>query len=182
MEKQGINKILFFAGGSYVSGLEIVTLHLLNGLKQNGYDVRCVMNGWNDGVFKRKLQDINVACYDVKLGWFYLKKPSWTLDSLANYLRAFFSCKKILKTFKPDVIHFCSYHNVIMLYPLIGHNTVYNLQETHLPTTKHKVIYELLNKRIGAFTAVSGHIKRVLKNLSIPEDKIHLVYNGIPIV
>ena len=46
-----IKKILFFTGGSYVAGLEIVTLQLIKGLKDRGFDVRCVVNGWNDGDF-----------------------------------------------------------------------------------------------------------------------------------
>jgi glycosyltransferase involved in cell wall biosynthesis len=44
------------------------------------------------------------------------------------------------------------------------------------------VIYRLLNRKIDAFTAVSDHIKKVLTNLSIPDKKIHQVYNGIPII
>ncbi|PWT72762.1 MAG: hypothetical protein C5B59_15085 [Bacteroidetes bacterium] len=175
-------RILFFIGGSYVSGLEIVTLHLLKGLKDNGYELSCVINGWNDGVFKEKLNEIGIPFHEAKLGWLYFRKPMWTLDSLANYPKAFLTCRKILRSFKPDVIHFCSYHNLIMLYPLIRIKSVYNLQETHLPTRKHKAIYNLLNKKINAFTAVSEHIKRVLLNLSIPNEKIHLIYNGIPAV
>jgi len=182
MKDQGLNKILFFAGGSYVSGLEIVTIHLLRALKQSGYDVRCVMNGWNDGIFKKKLEEINVPCYEVKLGWLYVRKPLWTFDSLANYPKAFFACKKIINSFNPDILHFCNYHNVVMLYPLIKNKSVYNLQETHLPSRKHRIIYGLLNKKIQAFTAVSNHIKKVLRNLAVPDSKIHLVYNGIPIV
>jgi len=175
-------KILFFIGGSYVSGLETVTLYLLRDLKENGYDLQCVINGWNDGVFKKKLDEIDVPFYEVKLGWLYLRKPLWTLDSLVNYPKAYFTCKEIIKSFKPDIFHFCGYHNVIMLYPLIRKESIYGLHETHLPSLKHKLIYRLLNKKIRDFTAVSGHIKTVLQHLSIPEKKIHVVYNGIPVI
>src|SRR5882724_8461670 len=103
-------KILFFIGGSYVSGLETVTLYLLRDLKENGYDLQCVINGWNDGVYKKKLDEIDVPFYEVKLGWLYLRKPLWTLDSLVNYPKAYFTCKEIIKSFKPDIFHFCGYH------------------------------------------------------------------------
>ena len=52
-------KILFFIGGSYVSGLEIITLHLIKELKEKGNTVHCIISGWNDGVFKQKLEELN---------------------------------------------------------------------------------------------------------------------------
>jgi len=173
-------KILVFIGGSYVSGLEVVTLHLIKELADDGYDVRCVISGWNDGNFKRKLNDIGVQYHEVKLGSIYLRKPVWTIDTLLHYPQAYFSLKKMIKDFDPDVFHFCNFAMPLMLYPLISYRSVYNLQETHLPGIKHKLIYKLLNKKIRYFTAVSKHIVRVLENLGIPSDKIKLIYNGIP--
>jgi glycosyltransferase involved in cell wall biosynthesis len=173
-------KILFFISASYVSGLEVVALHLIHGLKENGCDVKCVINGWNDGVFIKKLQELGVPFHVVKLGWLYIRKPMWTLDTLLNYPKAFFQCKKIIRSFKPDIFHFCTFTSFVLLYPLIRNNTVYWLQETHLPTLKHKFIYKLLNKKARYFVAVSDHIARVLQNLAIPDQKIRLIYNGIP--
>ncbi|PZQ98740.1 MAG: hypothetical protein DI539_29120, partial [Flavobacterium psychrophilum] len=58
-------RIVFFIGGSYVSGLEIITLHLIKELKQKGHEIYCVISGWNDGVFKGKLEDIDVPFEEV---------------------------------------------------------------------------------------------------------------------
>lgn len=175
-------KILVFISASYVSGLEVVTLNLIRQLKAKGHDVRCVVNGWNDGVFKKKLDENKIPWYEVKLGWLYVTKPWWTLDTLAHWPRAYGHCRKILRDFDPDVCHFCTYANVIMLYPLLkGRKSVYNLQETHEPSKKDLWIYGKLNRRIDIFTAVSGHIVKVLRNLHIPAEKIRLVYNGVPV-
>ena len=176
-------KYLFVIGGSYVSGLEIVTLHLIKELKENGNQIRCVISGWNDGVFKNKLKELDVPFDEVKLGWVYISKPLWTLDTLIHWPAAYLAYKKILKNFNPDICHFCSYSTVLMLFPLLkNRNCVYNLQEPHAPTRKHLLIYRLLNKRIKIFTAVSQHIVQVLLALKIPREKIRLIYNGVPVL
>jgi L-malate glycosyltransferase len=174
---------LVFIGGSYVSGLEISTLHLINSLKLDGHDVRCVISGWNDGVFKQKLNQHHIPWYEVKLGWLYMTKPLWTLDSLIHWPLAFRACRKILREFQPDICHFSSYAPIIMTFPLLkGRNCVYNLQEPHLPTKKDLFIYRLLNKRIKIFTTVSKKIALMLVDLQVPEKKIRVIYNGVPLI
>jgi glycosyltransferase involved in cell wall biosynthesis len=176
-------KILVFIGASYVSGLEVVTLHLIRQLKERGHDVRCVVNGWNDGVFKQKLDKAEIPWYEVKLGWLYVTKPWWTLDTLIHWPGAYLRCRKILRDFDPEVCHCCMYSNVLMLYPLLkGRKLVYNLQESQEATRKSLWIYKKLDRRIALYTAVSGHIVKVLRNLQIPSEKIRLIYNGVPLL
>jgi UDP-N-acetylglucosamine:LPS N-acetylglucosamine transferase len=143
----------------------------MKGLKEKGYDVRCVVNGWNDGDFKNRLSKINVTCYEVKLGWLYLTKPMWTFDTLRNYPQAYRKCKKIIQDFNPDIFHFTSYPVAIMLYPLIGRNAIYTLHDTQLPTFKHLLIYKWLNKKIHTFVGVSNLISSTLENLKVTRRK-----------
>jgi glycosyltransferase involved in cell wall biosynthesis len=177
------NKILVFIGGAYVSGLEVVTLHLIGELKRQGHCVRCIVNGWNDGMIIKELQKIEVPFDEAKLGWLYLTKPRWTIDSLVHLPGAYLKCRKILREFDPDIVHFCNYASVILLAPLLKNKAcVYNLQEPHEPNGKNLFIYRLLNRRIRIFTAVSRYIEQVLLDLRIPKDKIRLIYNGVPVV
>ncbi|HLZ89587.1 MAG TPA: glycosyltransferase [Puia sp.] len=174
-------RILFFAGGAYISGLEIVTLHLIRKLKSEGHELKCVINGWNDGMFIRELEKVGVPYEEAKLGWLYFRKPLWTLDSLVHLPKAYFKSRRIIREFDPDVIHYCNYATVILLYPLLRNRPgVYNLQEPHEPNRKNLTIYRLLNKRVNVFTGVSEYIGGVLTRLGIPKQKISLVYNGVP--
>lgn len=176
-------KILVVIGASYVSGLEVVTLHLMKGLKERGYDVRCFVNGWNDGQFKSLLEGAEIPYAEAKLGWLYITKPLWTLDTLLHLPGAFLKGRRFIKTFAPDILHFCGYSSVVMLGPLLKNKAcVYNLQEPHEPSRKHLAIYRILNRRIAAFTAVSRHIGKVLLQLEIPIRKIGLIYNGVPAI
>lgn len=173
-------KILFFVGGNYFGGLEIVTITLIKGLKENNYDCRCVLSGWSkNNTFKNKLIDLGITFYDVKLGWIYLRKLKWTIVTLLHYPAAFLKCKKIISDFKPDVFHFVHYSAPLMLYPLIRRRSIYVLHETHLPTKTHLLIYKILNKKIDFFISVSKHISYTLQNLHVSPDKIKLIYNGI---
>jgi len=176
-------RILFPAIGSYVSGLEVVTLHLIRKLKEEGHEIKCVVNGWNDGVFISELQKLGVPFEQVKLGWLYLRKPQWTLDSLIHLPRALLAYRRIFREFDPDVCHFINFASVILLYPLLKNRAcVYNLQEPHEPSRKHLIIYRILRKRIAIFTAVSKYIEKVLLDLGVPGDRIRLVYNGVPVI
>jgi len=176
-------KILVFIGGSYISGLEFVTLHLIGELKREGHIVRCVVNGWNDGMIIKELQKMDIPFDEAKLGWLYLTKPGWTIDSLVHLPGAYLKCRKILSAFNPDIVHFCNYASVILLAPLLKHEVcLYALHEPHEPNGKNVFIYRLLNRRIGVFTAVSRYIEQVLVELGIPKDKIRLVYNGVPAI
>jgi glycosyltransferase involved in cell wall biosynthesis len=175
------NKILFFIGGSYISGLEIVTLHLLKGLKEQGFEIRCIISGWNNNDFKERLKLLGITYDEVKLGWIYIRKPLWTIDSLIHYPKAYFQCRRIIKEFKPDACHFCNFAMPILIFPLIKVRSIFNLQESLKPTVKYLFIFKILNKKIAIFTAVSNHIVKVLENLNIPSEKIKLIYNGIPV-
>jgi len=44
-------RLLFFAGGSYVGGMETVTMHLMAALRAKAHDARAIVSGWNDGVY-----------------------------------------------------------------------------------------------------------------------------------
>lgn len=174
-------KILFFVGGSYVSGVEIITLHLISELKRKGNVVHCIISGWNDGIFKQKLSALGIPFNEVKLGWIYWRKPLWTLNTLINYPSALFTSRRVIKQFKPDVCHFCYYGVILMLYPILKTNCVFGLHEPELPTRKNKFFYSIVNRKVQFFTGVSQYIVEALKNLPIPHEKIRLIYNGIPL-
>lgn len=173
-------KVLFFLGGSYVSGLEVANLHLINELSVRNVEVHCIINGWNDGDIKNRLDQSGISYTEVKLGWVYLRKMAWTMDTLLHLRNARKRVRKLIHDWNPDVIHFCNYANVVMLFDIINRPSIFNLQEPHEPTFKHKLIYRLLPKRINTFTTVSNSIKKKMVALDIPEQKIEVIYNGIP--
>jgi UDP-N-acetylglucosamine:LPS N-acetylglucosamine transferase len=93
--------ILFMVGATYVAGAEITNFNLIRDMHQQGYKILVVVSGWNDGDFINRLNQFNIPYKAIKLGWFFIKNPSWVLDSLIHYPKAFWQLRKILKEFKP---------------------------------------------------------------------------------
>ncbi|MBM7581193.1 glycosyltransferase involved in cell wall biosynthesis [Caldicoprobacter guelmensis] len=84
--------------------------------------------------------------------------------------------------FKPDVVHShletVTFHVVRSLFrkvPIVEtiHNTVINYPYLHK---------WYINRRLSASVAISRKVREiVLKQLGIPEEKVYLIYNGIPL-
>src|SRR5258708_3698252 len=106
-------RILVIAAGNYISGAEKITLDVIRGFKENGYLVHCMVSGWNDGNFIRKLNELNIDYTVIKLGWYYVSKVMWSLDSLVHYPRAVWNFVKLKKNIKPDLVYTISYRQII---------------------------------------------------------------------
>jgi glycosyltransferase involved in cell wall biosynthesis len=171
-------KILFMVGGSNVFGAEIVSLDIMKGLK-NIYGIHCAISGWNDGDFKSRLEKENIDYTAIKLGWYYLKKLSWSVDSLIHYPKAFFEYYRLLKKFNPDIVYVISYRNLVLLYPLISKKVIYHVHDSNSYSKQHKFFLKLIDKKVAKYIAVSNFIKNDLLKLRIEENKIEVIYNGL---
>src|SRR5689334_7298060 len=98
-------KILVIAAGSYISGAEKVMYDIIQGLKVRGYQIHCVVSGWNDGNFIKKLDELTVEYTLIKLRWYYVSKIKWSLDSLVHYPKAAWKFVALKKRFNPDIVY-----------------------------------------------------------------------------
>ncbi|MBX2931850.1 MAG: glycosyltransferase family 4 protein [Chitinophagaceae bacterium] len=173
-------KILFFVGASYIGGAEITNLSLIKDLHLQGYNVLVIVSGWNDGDFISRLNDAQVPYKIVKLGFFFIKKPSWILDSLIHYPKAFFQIRTVLKNFKPDWIFHATYRSFIMTYPLIKrHKNIYREHDDPLLDKKNIRFYSFLRKHINKFICPSETVKNTLIKFQINPEKITIIPSPI---
>lgn len=171
-------KILVIAGGTYVSGAEIVTLSVIKGLKENGFDIFCVVSGWNDGDFIQRLEKIGVLYKAIKLGWYYITKLHWSFASLINYPAAIIKYYRIQKEFNPDLVYVTSFRPIILLYPFLKKKIIYYAQDSHYKDKRTKFI-RIAEKKVDKFMACSCFIKEDLIKCGINEKKVEVVYNGV---
>src|SRR6266852_3960393 len=94
--------ILFFPGGAYVGGMEIVVHSLMARLNAMGHRSVAVVSGWNDGDYPARLRASGIECHEVRLGRFYLSKPRWTLQTLGNMLPAIRDIRRVAADLRPD--------------------------------------------------------------------------------
>jgi glycosyltransferase involved in cell wall biosynthesis len=172
-------KILIIVAGSYISGAEKVTLDVVRYLKEKGYNVHCLVTGWNDGKYIQCLQQMNVAYTIHKLGWYYTSKIGWTIDSLVHYPKAVWIFLKLLKKFKPDLLYTNSYRPVFLLRPFLKANIVYHAHDPHGETRQGRIFLKLIDKKIARYIAVSSYIQKDLLQCGIAANKIELIYNGV---
>lgn len=170
--------ILFFCSGSYVFGKEYVSLDVIKGLKDKGHHIEVIFSGWHDGQFQKMLNEIGVVSHPLKLGWYYITKLKWSIDSLVHYPGAVLKFLKIKKSFKPDVIYFDSFRNVFLLKPFLNEKTILHVHDPHSSKPVKKMLRSA-DSSVSQYIAVSQFIKDDIASAGIEKDKINVVYNGV---
>jgi glycosyltransferase involved in cell wall biosynthesis len=171
-------------GGSYVSGAEIVVLDLLRGLKERGHEVACVMSGWNDGDFPTHLEHLGVPYRPVKTGvvskrleWTYVK---WTLDALLHLPKAWYDYWSFYHSFDPDVVVFHGVRQASMLRPLLAaEESVHYVHGVPQSSVHHRRLVGGSGHSGRAYVGVSSYVGDALVELGVPEEKVHVVHNGV---
>ncbi len=174
--------ILVIAAGNYISGAEKVTLDVLEGLKKNGYNLFCIMSGWTDGDFGRRLTEMNIGFKLIKLGWYYVSNIRWSIDSLINYPKAIKQFYQFMKINKYDIVYTISYRPVVLLYPFLEKNIVYHVHDPNSHSKQSKFFLRLIDNKVIKYIAVSHFIKNDLIRCGIDESKIEVVHNGTNII
>ena len=178
MNSKSINKkILIIAGGGYIFGAETITLSVIKYLKDR-FNIHCTVNGWNDGKFISILNNHQVPFTQIKLGWIYIRKPLWTIDTLIHAPKGYFKYLMIIKKWKPEIIYHTNYRTLLQLYPIINQNNIYHVHDMLSGSIGEKII-KIVDKKVIHYIAVSKAIKEDLIKCGVSDEKIKVIYNGI---
>lgn len=170
-------RILAFVGGTYVFGAEIAALDMLAELARRGHSIHCMVSGWNDGDMIRRIERLGWPYTLVKLGFFYVRRPDWTLDSLVHYPGARRRCQRVLRQFDPDVVYFLGSNGLLMLpWFSAPSRTVVHIVDATLPTRKHRLQSRILARRARRFIAISRFTAESLARQGVPRDRMRVVY------
>lgn len=177
-------RIVVFCGGSYVYGMEIRTLALMEGLQARGHSVFCIANAWTDGDFPRRLESAHIAYDKVYLGKLTkslrLKHIGWTLNTAFHWPLALLRCRRILRQFDADVIVLVN-RDAILLCRLIldPRKTLHRVGDLPDETAWGRRVYRFMDSQIRHYVAVSANIRDRLVALGISPGKATVVYNGV---
>ena len=175
------NKILVFAGAAYTFGAERITLQVISGLAQNGYQLKVLVSHWNDGSFIKELQKIEGVTYDtINLGWLYLTNFKWSFHSVRTMPGGLNKFLKIKKKFEPDYYYTTSYRPIILLKPFIASNTfIYNVQDPPTESKRDMFFIKMANSKVKYYTACSNYIGNELKKINGKvAKKVKVVHNS----
>lgn len=174
-------KILIITTSTNVYGAEINMLKIIDKLYHSSdYIVHTIISGWSDGLFEKKLNELEVKHFTkIKLGWLYKSKILWSLDSILNYIPSYIKYIRLQKSFNPDLIFVNSYRLFFLLYPFIKCQVVLRVQDQLSNDKQGIFVIKKTKTKISKFYAVSNFIKNDLIKLSIEESKIVVIHNGI---
>jgi glycosyltransferase involved in cell wall biosynthesis len=173
-------KILALCSGYLLSGKEFVTLNTIRGFQHYGHYCKIFFSGWNDGKFAEKLREMNADHEPLKLGWYYLTKISWSLDSLWHYPGAVKKVLRAQKKIRPGIIYTDSFRPVILLYPFLKGKIVFHVNDPHAFSALNRFLMRVANRKISLYLAASSFIKKDIIACGVNEHKIMVVHNGVP--
>lgn len=177
-------KILFVCGAGYVYGKEIITLSLIEGLRERGHDVRCAISSWSDGEFAKRLKASSIPFVLLPLG--FISKVMtrsalrMTIDTLDKTPGLWLGYRRYLKEFEPDVVVHSTLHHIFHVWPFLNpRNTFFHVHDPFAPTRFYRRLFRFLNVRLRAFIGVSRYIEQSIVDLGIPPEKVFSVLNGV---
>lgn len=166
-------KILLCIPATYIAGAEMTNIETVKLLKSKGNQLHCIINGWNDGEFKKILNNQNINFTEIKIGAFYLKKILWTVDSLIHFIPGVVKFIKTYYNFKPDIIYFCSqWYFFLFAKWLESEKTIYREHDYPISNKRNRYFYKILNKYAKYIIVDSNYVKNRLIDFGVEDYKI----------
>jgi glycosyltransferase involved in cell wall biosynthesis len=173
---------LFFPGGSYVGGMEIVIQSLMGQLNAMGHPTLAIVSGWNDGDYPTRLEASDLSFEEVKLGRFYRSQPLWTLDTMRNLPAAALRLRQVVRAFRSDAAIYPDPQLLLIgsvILPtmpniLYHHNDAASLRLS--PTSR------VINARLHRIVCVSHFVAAGLRNAGFEPARVAVVHNGITLL
>jgi glycosyltransferase involved in cell wall biosynthesis len=174
-------RFLFFPGGSYIGGLEMVTLALMRELRVQGHPCFAIVSGWNDGRYPAQLSEADIPHQSVKLGRAYLSKPRWTLDGLVNLPRASRDLRGVIERFRPDVMVLTSVEFALTVVHFVPKSVPLAIHLHDVPNRHWRSWLggHVLGRSKGVIT-VSDFIRERVLNVPRFNLPVRTVHNGLP--
>ncbi len=182
-------RIVIICGAGYISGKEKIMFSLLKGLAAEGDVVYCITSTWSNGQFQELLKSEQIDFSTIRLG-FISKTMNWkvikmTLEQIFYWPKLLIDYKRIISTFKPDIVIHTNFHHLFLLLPVVSsHNTIniYHSHESIGGAGFYKRLFTLFQKKIKLFIGVSDYVTNKLRNLGLSNDKLKTIHNGLEII
>lgn len=176
-------RLLFFSGGSYVAGMEIVNLELMRQLNKMGIPVHAVISGWNDGLFPKMLHEASISYTAIKLGAIIRGNPfkvplSWTIDALYHAPGGLRALSRLCSEFRPTHIIHTEYQYAFVVIAALGsrYKHVLHAHEAIGPRlARPRGTYVV--KRCSSLICVSDFVRQGILR-SHPDCNAKVVHNG----
>jgi glycosyltransferase involved in cell wall biosynthesis len=184
LEGDSLMRIAIVSRAENVSGKEIMTLELGEGLRREGHAIEFVTSFWNDGNYETRLKELGFSVDRMELGsisatlrWDCLRMTTAQMLRLPRLWRNY---RRFMRKNQPEHVIHTSWHHLLLLFPLLTSRRDWYWIHEILPDKAHYGwVFRQLARHLQGFVAVSNAVKQSLLQAGIPDDQIHVVYNGV---
>ena len=167
-----------------VSGKEIMTLELGEGLRAAGHAVNFITSKWNDGGYQARLQELGFPAVSLPLGaisaTLRLDCLMMTAGQLLRLPQLWLGYRRVTRQAAPERVLHTSWHHLLLLWPFLKPDRDWFWAHEVLPDKpQYRFVFGQLAKRLRGFVVVSEAVRDALLQLGIPGENICVVYNGL---
>ena len=177
-------RIAIVCGAGVVFGKETIALELGEGLRASGLDVAYITSLWGDGQFRKHLHRLGFPAHCMRLGFISvtlrLDCMWWTFDQLWRWPGLVLDYRRFLREVKPAHIIHTNWHHLLLLLPFLDtKRDVFWLHESVPDKPQYRRVFGWLARRLRCIVPVSHAVAETLRQIGIPEEKIHVIHNGL---
>jgi glycosyltransferase involved in cell wall biosynthesis len=177
-------KITIICGAGILSGKEMMALELGQGLRKAGHEVSYVTSLWGDGKFRARLDELGFTKACMRIGFISatltLECLRMTADQLLRVPGLWLDYMRFLRKETPDQIIHTNWHHLLVLWPFLNtHRDWFWLHDVIPEKPQYQKVFRGLSRRMRGFAPVSQAVKESLLRIGIPENKIHVIHNGL---
>jgi glycosyltransferase involved in cell wall biosynthesis len=177
---------IMIVGAGIVSGKEIVSLNLANGLRANGWNVKLLTSRWGDGEFVRRLE---AEKFDYRRLWlgFISASLRWspfvmTLDQLRRWPHLIIRYVQIIRSSAPAIVIHTNWHHALLLLPFLNRRRdIYWAHEVIEVGDRSAPVFRLIAKRVAAIACVSRAVADSFIATGVKPEKLCVIHNGVPL-
>jgi glycosyltransferase involved in cell wall biosynthesis len=177
-------KITIVCGAGIVSGKEVISIELAEGLRAAGEDVVFVTSEWGSGEFAERLREMKIPFYRMRLGFISATISPENLRMTAHQMlywpKLLFDWWWFLQHERPPAVIHTNWHHLLILWPFLDdRRDIFWLHEVVPDKPHYARFFRALARRVCCIVAVSGAVAESLRLVGVDEEKIQVIHNGI---
>lgn len=172
-------KLLFFAGGATVTGMEVALLSLMARLNALGHRAVAIVSGWNDGTYVPMLDAAGIEHHEVFLGRIYRNKPDWTRGTLYALGEARRDIRAIVQSLRPDWMVFAEAQSLLFCSLILpGTRRALYLHGEPERIMRHPIAGHLVGWSVRRVICVSEFLAGEVRQTPLRHLPLSVVHNG----
>jgi glycosyltransferase involved in cell wall biosynthesis len=179
--------VWIICGAGYVSGKEIVSLSLAEGLRNLGWQVNFVTSRWSNGDFPKRLLQAGISNKTLPLGFISkslnLYALKCTFHQLVFWPILALRYRSLATAHNERLMVHTNWHHILLLLPFLDcKRDIFWLHETIPGAERFAKLFKVIERRTLCIVCVSETVARSVIALGVATERVHVIHNGVKLV